>query len=62
MSAGNFDSILRLLAEKRPFTVFTVELNGGRRIEVDSPNAIVFRDGVAVFVARQWYPDLVRPQ
>jgi hypothetical protein len=33
------------------FTVFTVELNGGRRFAVDHPSALVVRDGVAVFLA-----------
>jgi hypothetical protein len=31
--------------------VFTVELNGGQRFEVDHPGALVVRDGVAVFLA-----------
>jgi len=35
----------------QPFRVFTVELNGGRRFEIDHPGALVVRDGVAVFIA-----------
>jgi hypothetical protein len=35
----------------QPFRVFTVELQGGRRFEVDHPGALVVRDGVAVFLA-----------
>ena len=31
--------------------MFTVELNGGHRFEVDHPMALVIRDGVAVFLA-----------
>ncbi len=51
MTAENFDAVLRRLQEARPFRIFTVELNGGERFEVDSPYALVVRDGVAVFVA-----------
>jgi hypothetical protein len=41
----------RLLMRAWPFHVFTVELHGGRRFEVDHPGALVVRDGVAVFLA-----------
>jgi hypothetical protein len=58
MTAENFDQVLRVLQDKTPFQVFTVELNGGRRFEVDFPNALVVRDGVAVFVAPGGVPIL----
>jgi hypothetical protein len=51
MTADNFTSILEGLRQLQPFRVFTVELNGGRRFEVDHPGALVVRDGVAVFLA-----------
>ena len=51
MTVENFNQILTRLVERKPFQLFTVELNGGERFEVDHPRAIVFRDGVAVFVA-----------
>jgi hypothetical protein len=51
MTAENFDTLLRGLQDRKPFRVFTVELHGGERFEVDAPNALVVRDGVAVFVA-----------
>jgi hypothetical protein len=51
MTADNFTTILQALQTQRPFIVFTVELNGGRRFEVDHANALVVRDGVAVFLA-----------
>lgn len=35
----------------QPFRVFTVELVGRERFEVDHPGALVARDGVAVFLA-----------
>ena len=51
MTAENFDRVLRGLTERAPFQVFTVELHGGRRFELDHPRALVVRDGVAVFIA-----------
>lgn len=51
MTADNFASILDGLRQLQPFRVFTVELHGGRRFEVDHPGALVVRDGVAVFLA-----------
>jgi hypothetical protein len=51
MTADNFDKVLEGLRQPQPFHVFTVELNTGRRFEVDHPGALVVRDGVAVFIA-----------
>jgi hypothetical protein len=51
MTAENFDHVLNTLRLLQPFRMFTVELHGGRRFEVDHPGAIVIRDGVAVFLA-----------
>jgi hypothetical protein len=51
MTADNFTGILEGLRDRKPFRVFTVELHGGRRFEVDGPGSLVVRDGVAVFLA-----------
>jgi len=51
MTAENFDEVLDGLRLNQPFQVFTVELHGGRRFEVDHAGAMVVRDGVAVFLA-----------
>ncbi len=51
MTAEKFETILDALTQLQPFRVFTVELNGGRRFEVDHPEALIVRDGVAVFLA-----------
>jgi hypothetical protein len=51
MTADNFTNLLESLRQLQPFRVFTVELHGGRRFEVDHPGALVVRDGVAVFLA-----------
>ena len=58
MTADNFDQILDGLRQHQPFRVFTVELHGGRRFEVDHPGALVIRDGVAVFLAPGGVPVL----
>lgn len=51
MTADNFENLLVPLLERRPFRVFTVELNGGNKFEVDSPLAFALKDGVAVYFA-----------
>jgi hypothetical protein len=51
ITAESFDKTLRALKSTTPYTVFTVELHGGRRFEVDHPGALVVRDGVAVLLA-----------
>ena len=58
MTAENFTSVLESLRSRQPFTVFTVELHGGRRFEVDHPQALIARDGVAVFLAPGGVPVL----
>jgi hypothetical protein len=51
MTAENFESALHGLKQVRPYRIFTVELVGGQRFEVDHPDALFARDGVAVFLA-----------
>jgi hypothetical protein len=51
MTADRFESVLQGFRQLQPFRVFTVELHGGKRFEVDHPGALVVRDGVAVFIA-----------
>lgn len=56
MTAENFSTVLEGLQQLQPFHLFTVELQGGRRFEVDHPRALVVRDGVAVFLAHGGVP------
>lgn len=51
MTAEHFDRVLKELQTLQPFHIYTIELLNGRRFEVDSPLAMVIRDGVAVFLA-----------
>ncbi len=50
MTSDHFDQLLDALRGRSPFHPFTVELSGGHRFEVDHPNAMIVRDGVAVFL------------
>ena len=51
MTPENLDRILGNLLDRRPFRVFTIELHGGERFEIDHPRATVVRDGLALFIA-----------
>ena len=56
MTAENFDRALRALQRRSPFKPFTVEMVSGDRFQVDHPEALVFRGGVAVFVSKAAVP------
>jgi hypothetical protein len=56
--AEAFERTLRSFAKRVPFRGFTVELVSGGHIEVDHPEALVFRAGVAVFIDREGYPSV----
>ena len=58
MEAGDFDRTLCGMARRTPFQSFVVELVNGARIEVDHPEALVFRAGLAVFVDAEGEPSL----
>jgi len=50
MEAENFDRTLGAFKGRKPFRPFTVALVDGDRFEVDHPDAMVVRDGVAVYI------------
>ena len=50
MTVDNFDQTLTAFQQRSPFRPFTVVLGSGTRFEIDHPGALVFRDGVGVFV------------
>ncbi len=58
MAPENFQNALSALRQRQPFRPFTVELVSGDRFEVDFPDALVFREGVAVFVGPGGVPVL----
>jgi hypothetical protein len=58
MTSEHFQDSLQALRQRKPFHPFTVELVSGDRFEVDYPDALVVRDGIAVFVAPGGVPTL----
>lgn len=56
METENFDRTLNAFKRRSPFQPFTVVLVNGDRFEVDFPDALVVRDGVAIFVAAGGVP------
>jgi hypothetical protein len=50
MDRETFDTTIRTFKQRTPFCPFTVSLVKGERVEVDHPDALVVRDGVALFV------------
>ncbi len=51
MSAEIFTALLERMLSRSPFQVLTIELNSGKRFEIDHPRAVVYRDGFAIFLA-----------
>jgi hypothetical protein len=58
MAPDNFNNSLKALRQRKPFRPFTVEMVSGDRFEVDFPDALVIRDGVAVFIGPGGVPVL----
>lgn len=74
MDRNSFDETILTFKRGSPFRPFTVSLVNGDRVEGDHPDALVVRDGVALFVGLGGIPavfdhegvaqvigDLVRP-
>jgi len=51
-----FDETLKTLRDRSPFRPFTISLVNGSQFEVDHHNAIVVRDGTAIYVAPGGFP------
>ena len=58
MDPAPFDRSLRAFQRRTPFRAFVVALVNGDRIQVDRPEPLVIRDGVAVFIAVGGVPTL----
>lgn len=56
MEADNFDQTLQAFKRRSPYRPFTVVLVNGDRFEVDFADALVVRDGVAIFIASGGVP------
>ena len=51
MDSSNFQRALRAFQRQSPFRPFTVALVNGDRFRVEHPEALIVREGVAVFFA-----------
>jgi len=49
MDRDTFDQTIRVFKHRSPFRPFTVAMQNGDRLEVDRPDALAIRDGVALF-------------
>jgi hypothetical protein len=58
MTTEHFEKIVRAFQKRAPFRSFMVELVSGTRIDVDHPEALVFRGGVAVYLSATGVPTL----
>jgi len=58
MEKDAFERSLKASARRAPFHPFIVELISGGKIEVDHPEALVFRGGVAVHFDQDGIPML----
>lgn len=56
MQAESFDQSLIAFKKRLPFRPFTVALVNGDRVEVDHSDALVVRDGVAIYIAHGGVP------
>ena len=50
MEMQNFDGTMQAFKRRSPFRSFSIALVNGDRYEVDHSEALVVRDGVAVFI------------
>ncbi len=58
MTVDHFQETITALIDRKPFQLFTVELNTGEQIEIDHAHALVVRDGAAVFLGPGGVPHL----
>ena len=58
MDTGSFERSLRAFQRRTPFRPFTVALVNGDTFQVDHPEALVVRGGVAVYVSAGGEPTL----
>ena len=51
MDRSTFTETIRAFKHRAPFRPFTVAMVNGDRLEVDHPDALAVRDGMALFAA-----------
>lgn len=58
MTAEHFERVTRAFQKRVPFRSFLVELVSGSRVEVDHPEALVLRAGVAAYISADGVPTM----
>jgi hypothetical protein len=58
MTSKNFDKTLQAYQRRKPFCLYTVRFVSGEHIDVDHPEALVVRGGVAVYISSSGVPTL----
>ena len=58
MQPQTFERSLRAFSQRVPFQPFAVELVSGSLVTVDHPEALVFRGGLAAYIAPDGTPSL----
>lgn len=58
MTSQNFEKSLKAYQKRQPFRSFRVRFVSGEHIDVDHPEALVLRGGVAVYVSSAGVPTL----
>jgi hypothetical protein len=58
MTSKSFERTLHAFQRRTPFRKFTVALVNGDRFQVDHPEALVIRGGIAVFVSSEGTPTI----
>lgn len=53
-----FDQTIRASKHRTPFKPFTVAMENGDRLEVDHPDALAIRDGMALFAGPGSVPSI----
>jgi hypothetical protein len=51
MDRDTFDGVIRAYKHRKPYHPFTVALVNGDRVEIDHPDALALRSGVALYMA-----------
>ncbi|MDZ4683733.1 MAG: hypothetical protein SH850_01510 [Planctomycetaceae bacterium] len=51
MDRDNFNGTIRAFKHRTPFRPFTVSMVNGDRLEVDHPDALAIRNGLALYAA-----------
>jgi hypothetical protein len=58
MTSEHFDKTLQAYQKRRPFRSFMVRFVSGEQIDIDHPEALVIRGGVAVYISAAGVPTL----